>query len=64
MLKRLFVEDATGTKMILFVDKDNKACYIDETAFDKPLTLETAQKADYSNFDNCKTAEEAAAKRL
>lgn len=61
MLKRLFVVDSTGEAVVLFVDETGKACYLNDTAFDEPLTLEVAKDADYSNFDNCETAEEAAA---
>lgn len=61
MLKRLFVMDREGEAAVLFVDETGKACYLNDTAFDEPLTLEVAKAADYSNFDNCETAEEAAA---
>ena len=61
MLKRLFVVDSVNEAFVLFVDETGKACYLDDTKFDEPLTLEVAKSADYSNFDNCETAEEAAA---
>lgn len=61
MLKRLFAQDVNGESVVLFVDENGKACYLNDTAFAEPLTLEVAKKADYSNFDNCETAEEAAA---
>lgn len=61
MLKRLFVVDSVGEAAVLFADETGKACYMNDTAFDEPLTLEVAKAADYSNFDNCETAEEAAA---
>lgn len=47
--------------MVLFVDESGKAVFINEMAFDEPLTLEVARHADYSNFDSCEDAEEAAA---
>lgn len=61
MLKRLFVQDEVGESVVLFVDDNGKACYINDTAFDEPLTLEVAKAADYSNFEGFDTAEEAAA---
>lgn len=60
-MKRYYAEDAVGQACVLFVDDDRKAVFINETAFDEELTLEVAIAADYSNFDGCKTAEEAAA---
>lgn len=61
MLKRFFAVDKLGEAVVLFVDDTGKACYINDTAFNEPLTLEVAKSADYSNFDNCEDAEEAAA---
>lgn len=61
MLKRLFVMDGVGEKLVLFADESGKAVYISESAFNEPLTLELAKNADYSNFENCETAEEASA---
>lgn len=61
MLKRLFVQDEVGENVVLFVDDNGKACFINDTAFDEPLTLEVAKSADYSNFEGFETAEEAAA---
>lgn len=61
MLKRLFVRDETGECAVLFLDDNGKACYINDTAFDEPLTLEVAKSADYSNLEGFETAEEAAA---
>lgn len=61
MLKRLFAVDFVGEAVVLFVDKTGKACYLNDTAFDEPLTLEVAKAADYSNFDNYETLEEVAA---
>lgn len=60
-MKRYFAVDAVGEAVVLFVDKDNKAVYINDTAFNEELTLEVAKRADYSNFDGCEDAEEAAA---
>ena len=56
-MKRLFVKDEVGEAVVLFVDKAGKAVYITESAFNEPLTLEVAKKADYSNFDGCEDAE-------
>ena len=61
MLRRYFAKDSVGETVVLFVDETNKAVYINNTAFDKELTLEVAKQADYSNFDGCETAEEASA---
>ena len=61
MLKRLYVVDSVGEAMVLFVDEKGKACFINNTAFDEPLTLEVAKTGNYSNFDNCEDAEIAAA---
>lgn len=60
-MKRYYVEDAVGQAYVLFVDDNGKAVYVSEAAFDEELTLEVAKAADYSNFDGCETAEEAAA---
>ncbi len=60
MLKRYFAKDIVGGTTILFVDEMGKAAYINDTAFDQELTLEVAKNGDYSNFDGCETAEEAA----
>ncbi|MCM1543441.1 MAG: hypothetical protein NC121_19620 [Blautia sp.] len=60
-MKRYFAKDSVGEAVVLFVDDNRKAVYINETAFDEELTLEVAKAADYSNLDGCKTAEEAAA---
>lgn len=48
-MKRYYVE-TLGDKMVMIVWGD-KAVYINESAFDEPLTLEVAKAADYSNFD-------------
>lgn len=61
MLKRLFAKDEVGECVVLFLDDNGKACYINDTAFDEPLTLEVAKKANYSNIEGFETAEEAAA---
>lgn len=61
MLNRYFAVDENREAAVLFVDENKKAVFINDTAFDKKLTLEVAMKADYSNFDNFETAEEAAA---
>lgn len=61
MLKRLYVEDANGESAVLFVDGNDRACYLNDTAFNELLTLEVAKNTDYSNFDDCETADEAAA---
>lgn len=61
MLKRLYCTDEVGESVVLFIDEERKACYINDTAFDEPLTLEVAKAADYSNFEGFETAEEAAA---
>ncbi len=61
MLKRYFAKDSVGEACVLFVDESKKAVYINDTAFDEPLTLEVAKGADYSNFDGFETAEEASA---
>ena len=60
MLKRYFANDSVGETVVLFVDESGKAVFINNTAFEEELTLEVAKNADYSNFDNCDTAEEAA----
>lgn len=60
MLTRYFAKDTVGEAVVLFVDGNNKAVFINDTAFDEELTLEVAKKTDYSQFDNCETAEEAA----
>lgn len=60
-MKKLFTTDMAGQKMVLFVDSENKAVYIEEAAFDEPLTLEVAKAADYSQIEGYETAEEAAA---
>ena len=57
-MKRYFAE-TNGYNCVLFVDDKGKAVVIQEEVFDEPLTLEVAKAADYSNFDNCETAEEA-----
>lgn len=61
IMKRYFAVDAVGEAVVLFVDKNNKAVFINDAAFDEELTLEVAKKADYSNFEGFETAEEAAA---
>lgn len=55
MMKRYFLEteDYSG---VGFVDNKGKMVYIDETAFDEPLTLDVAKAADYSNFDGINAA--------
>ena len=60
MLKRYFAKDSVGEAVVLFVDKNNKAVFINDTAFDEELTLEVAKRENFSNFDNCETAEEVA----
>ena len=60
-MKRYFAKDSVGEAVVLFADESGKAVFINDTAFDEELTLEVAKQADYSNFDNCETAEEAAA---
>ena len=47
--------------MVVFVDDEGYGVPIHEKAFNEPLTIEAAERADYSNFDDCETAEEAAA---
>ena len=59
-MKRLFVT-AEDYSMVVMADENGRGFVIDETAFDEPLTLEVARNADYSNFDDCETAEECAA---
>lgn len=58
-MKRLYVK-TNGTNFVAFVDNENKAYIIDEAVFGESLTLEAAKAADYSNFDDCETAEECA----
>ena len=58
-MKRYFVETADYS-FVAFVDSENRAYLIDETAFDEKLTIEVAKVADYSNLDGCFTAEECA----
>lgn len=60
-MKRLYATDINGESVVLFVDESGKAVFINDTAFDEPLTLEVATNADYSNLDGCEDAEEAAA---
>ena len=60
MLKRYFCK-TQDYNVVIFADENGQGVYIDESAFDEPLTLEVAKEADYSNFDGCETAEEAAA---
>ena len=59
-MKRYFAE-TEDYNVVLFVDQSGRAVMIDEAAFNEPLTLAVAKAADYSNFDGCQTAEEAAA---
>ena len=58
-MKRFYVK-TNGTNFVAFVDDNNKAYIIDEVVFGVSLTLEIAKAADYSNFDDCYTAEECA----
>lgn len=58
---RYYAINSVGEAVVLFADKYGKAVLVNDTAFDEKLTLEVAKQADYSNFDNCETAEEAAA---
>lgn len=58
-MKRYFVE-TNGYNCVAFVDDNGTAYIVHENNFDEPLTLDVAKTADYSNFDNCGTAEECA----
>jgi hypothetical protein len=57
IMKRIFAE-TEDYNVVLFVDDNDKAFVIEETAFDTDLTLEAAKSADYANLDGCKTAED------
>lgn len=59
-MKRFFVK-TNDYNMVIFVDKNGNGYIIDETAFDEPLTLDVAKNANYSNFNDCETAEDCAA---
>lgn len=56
-MKKLFVE-TNAYNMVLFVDNEGMAYVVEEKSFDKELTLDVARAADYSNLDNCETAQE------
>lgn len=56
-MKRYFVE-TNAYNMVVFVDVEGNAYAFYDTAFDEPLTLETAMAADYSNCEGCETAED------
>ena len=56
-MKRYFVE-TNADSMVAFVDDSGKAYIYNETAFDKPLTLDVAKSAAYENAEGCETAEE------
>ena len=56
-MKRLFAETNAGS-MVLFVDSKKMAYIVEEKSFDERLTLEVAKAADYSNLDNCPTAQD------
>lgn len=58
-MRRYFIE-TNAYNCVAFVDENNKAYVFHEEAFDEPLTLEAAKKADYSSTDNCETALEIA----
>ena len=58
-MKRFYVK-TNGTNFVAFVDDNNKAYIIDEAVFGVSLTLEIAKAEDYSNFEDCNTAEECA----
>ena len=58
-MKRYFIE-TNAYNSVAFVDGNNKAYIFHEEAFDEPLTLDVAKKADYSSTDDCKTALEIA----
>lgn len=65
-MRRFFVED--GYNFVAFVDDNNKAFIIDDTILidevpnpEEYITLEGVKQVDYSNLDNCETAEECAA---
>ena len=56
-MKRMYAT-TNGFATVLFVDDDNNAYVVGEKSFDEVLTPEVARDADYSNLDNCKTAQE------
>lgn len=56
-MKRYLVE-TNGDSMVAFVDDSGRAYVYNETAFQKPLTLEVAKNTDFANADQCATAEE------
>lgn len=60
-MKKMYCVDSVGEAVVLFVDNNGKAVYLNDTAFGEKLTLEVAKKADYSNFEGIEDAEEASA---
>ena len=58
-MKRYFVE-TNAYNCVTFVETNGTAYIVHENNFNEPLTLDVAKNADYSNFDNCDTAEECA----
>lgn len=58
-MKRYFIE-TNGYNCVAFVDDNGTAYIVHENNFNEPLTLDVSKNADYSNFDNCDTAEECA----
>lgn len=58
-MKKYFAK-TNGFECVLFVDENGKAFVVDENNFDERLTVEVAKNADYSNFEDCETAEECA----
>ena len=59
-MKRYFLR-TNAYNCVLFVDEKGEAVYIDEAAFDEPLTLEVAEAADYSQIEGYEDAATAAA---
>lgn len=59
-MKKFFVT-TEDYNMVVMLDENGKGFVIGETAFTESLTLDVAKNADYSNFDDCDTAEECAA---
>lgn len=58
-MKKYFCE-SNAYNCVLLVDDDGNGIAVHDSAFDEPLTLEAAKRADYSGLDGFETAEDAA----